>query len=187
MSKILILTPVKNATKNLDGYFQLLKQLTYPKHLISVGLLEGDSDDGTLPAIEKRLPTLNQTFRKVAVWKRDYGFNIPEGMFRWSKDIQVQRRSTLAKCRNYLLSKALQDEDWVLWIDVDVIEYPKNIIELLLATNKNIVHPNCVRAYGGDSFDLNAWRDKGKKHLHDLKAEGNFCLLYTSPSPRDRG
>jgi len=178
MKKILVLTPVKNALKNLNGYFQLLGKLNYPKHLINIGILEGDSSDGTYDAIKQRLPELNTQFNKVQLWKRDYGFEVPEEMFRWSKDIQIERRSTLAKCRNYLLSKALQDEDWVLWLDVDVIEYPNNIIELLLATNKDIVHPNCVREYGGDSFDLNAWRDKGKKHLHDLKSEGKLVPIH---------
>jgi Anp1 len=63
--------------------------------------------------------------------------------------VQVMRRAVLARSRNHLLFRVLDDQDWVLWLDVDVIEYPPDIIERLLATGKRIVHPNCVRHYGG--------------------------------------
>jgi hypothetical protein len=89
------------------------------------------------------------------------------------------RRSILAKSRNHLLFRALTDEDWVLWLDVDVIEYPADIIERLLATKKSIVHPNCVRDYGGPSFDQNAWRGPEKQHLSDLRNEGELVRLDT--------
>jgi len=64
-----------------------------------------------------------------------------------------------------------------LSLDVDVIEYPPDIIETLLATGKEIVHPNCVCKYGGKSFDLNAWGDQCKLHQHDLKGEGALVQL----------
>jgi hypothetical protein len=60
---------------------------------------------------------------------------------------------------------------------VDVVEYPPDVIERLLATGKDIVMPNCVRDYGGTSFDLNAWRDHGRRHLHDLRGEGPLVPL----------
>ncbi len=91
--------------------------------------------------------------------------------------LQRERRSVLAKSRNHLLFRALGDEDWVLWLDVDVVEYPPGIIERLLETGKDIVQPNCVREYGGESFDLNAWRDRGRLHLHDLRGEGDVVRL----------
>jgi hypothetical protein len=98
-------------------------------------------------------------------------------MPRWDKRIQIERRSVLASSRNYLLSRALDDEDWVLWLDVDIIEYPPDIIERLIATGKPIVQPHCVLDYGGPTYDLNAWRDKGKYHLQDLREEGELVKL----------
>jgi hypothetical protein len=65
----------------------------------------------------------------------------------------------------------------VLWIDVDVIEYPSDIIERLLDTGKSIVHPHCVLDYGGGTFDLNAWRDHGRLHMDALRAEGDLVKL----------
>jgi len=43
-----------------------------------------------------------------------------------------------------LLHQSLQDEDWVLWLDADVCYYPKDIIQQLVETGKEIVVPNCV-------------------------------------------
>ncbi len=177
MDTVLILTPVKNATGYLDRYFTLLKSLTYPHNNISLGILETDSHDRTYARAEKKLPGLQSTFKKCGLWKRDFGFSIPAHRPRWASEVQVERRSVMAKSRNYLLFRALADEDWVLWLDVDVREYPPDIIQRLLSTGKNIVQPHCVLEYGGKSFDLNAWRDKGRYHLHDLRTEGDMVKL----------
>ena len=176
--KVLILTPVKDAKKHLPLYLELLDNLSYPKSCISLGFLEGDSQDDTLGYLQHQLSALNTRFRKATMWKKDYGFHIPAGMYRWTSSIQLKRRAILAKSRNYLLSKALQDEDWVLWMDVDLIEYPADIIEQLLATKKEIVHPNTVKHYGGKSYDQNAWSHKGKYLLHDLKGQGPLVKIH---------
>ena len=85
----------------------------------------------------------------------------------------------LARSRNYLLSRALQDESWVLWLDVDVIAFPADLIERLLATGRDIVQPHCVLEYGGRTFDQNAWRDRGRLHLDALRGEGDLVPLDT--------
>lgn len=175
--RVLILTPVKDAEDYIDGYFESLYQLTYPHHLISIAFMESDSSDDTYGRLLGRLPELEKDFRSVAVWKKDFGFRVPEGTPRWAEYLQRERRSVLAKSRNHLLFRTLGDEDWVLWLDVDIVEYPPEIIERLLATGKDIVQPNCVREYGGESFDLNAWRDRGRLHLHDLREEGDLVRL----------
>jgi hypothetical protein len=75
-----------------------------------------------------------------------------------------------AKGRNHLLLHALDDEDWVLWMDVGLVEYPRDIIERLLAAGKDIVQP----------FDRNAWRDHGKLHIDDLRGEGKLVELHAA-------
>ena len=101
----------------------------------------------------------------------------PAGIPRGAEPIQVERRVVLAKSRNHLLAHALDDEEWVLWLDADVVEYPPDIIERLLATGKDIVQPHCVLDYGGPTFDCNGWRDRGRLHLDDLRAEGDLVEL----------
>ncbi len=177
--KILILTPVKDAEETLESYFTNLFKLQFPHKNISLGFLESDSRDNTYSILQKKLPELEKEFRKVGSWKRDFGFQIPEGMPRWAGKIQYQRRSILAKSRNNLLFRALDDEEWVLWLDVDVAEYPVDVIQRLLATGKEIVHPNCVLVHGGKSYDRNAWCDRKKYHLDDLRAEGDLVKLHS--------
>jgi hypothetical protein len=43
--RVLILTPLKNAAESLDMYFELLGNLTYPRHLISLGFVMYVSSD----------------------------------------------------------------------------------------------------------------------------------------------
>jgi Anp1 len=174
---ILILTPVKDAVRALDRYCNLLDHLTYPRHRISVGLLEGDSRDGTWEALTERLPRLRAGRRRAEIWKRDFGFHLPPGIHRWEAGLQIPRRTVLAKSRNHLLFHALDDEEWVLWIDVDVTFYPRDILERLLAVGRDIVQPHCVCSPGGETFDHNAWRDNGRLCMEDLRAEGELVRL----------
>jgi len=176
--RVLILTPVKDAERFLDCYFESIYRLAYPRELISLGFLESDSGDNTYSKLMRRLPDLRSDFGSVRVWKKDFGFRTPPNTPRWLEHIQKERRNVLARSRNHLLFRALDDQDWVLWLDVDVAEYPADIIERLLATGKDIVQPHCVVQYGGRSFELNAWRDKGKYHMDDLRAEGDLVKLH---------
>lgn len=174
---IVILTPVKNAERHLNDYFAALGRLTYPGRLISLGFLESDSADGTYAALAARLPALRKRYRRAQLWKRDFGFHIPARYRRWSPAFQIPRRTVLAKSRNHLLSRALAGEDWVLWLDVDVIDYPADVIESLLATGREIVQPHCVVEPGGRTFDHNAWRDHGRIHMDDLRGGPDLVRL----------
>ena len=177
---VLILTPVKNASRFLVSYFSALTKLTYPRELISIGFLESDSRDNTYELFAQQAARLSRLYRRIGVWKRDFGFEIPAGVSRWAPEWQVQRRAIIARSRNHLLSRALVDEDWVLWIDADVIGYPADIVERLLATGKDIVNPHCVMKPGNGpsrTFDLNAWRDHGRLHMNELRSEGDVVPL----------
>jgi hypothetical protein len=180
-ANILVLTPVKNAADEAVGYVDRLLALTHPADHLSVGLLESDSTDGTFDVFSNELHRLTAAgWRSANIWQRSFGYHIPAGVPRWDPSIQLERRRTLALSRNHLLFNALtSDIDWVLWLDADVIEYRPDILDLLLSISRDIVQPNCVREWGGDCFDLNAWRDKGALHFHDLRAEGFLVRLDT--------
>lgn len=175
--QILILTTIKDAAIYAEGFVRALRALTYPNSHLSIGMLEGDSNDRTYEVFAGILPELTHRFRRAELWKKDFGFKIPSGVRRSANHIQVERRTTLAKARNHLLFHALDDEDWVLWLDVDIIEYPPDILETLLRTGKQIVQPHCVRRHGGPTFDRNAWRARGRLHLEDLRSEGELVNL----------
>ena len=162
---ILILTPVKNAVSYLPQYLENLLSLNYPHDKISLGILESDSSDGSFDWLQEYLPEFEQEFSQVHLFKKDFHFHhtVP----RWQPSIQYQRRSVLAKSRNCLLQQSLQAEEWVLWLDVDVLEYPEEIIQLLLEPGKEIIVPNCVVGTQGQSFDTNTFKFKPDAEWQD--------------------
>jgi hypothetical protein len=174
---ILVLTPVKQAAVHLQRYFEGLSELDYPSDRLSLGILEGDSTDDTYVRIEERLPALQARHRRVTLVRWSANFQIPDGVPRWAPPFQLPRRMVLARARNRLLSAALQDEEWVLWLDVDVAEYPSDVLDSLLATSKDIVAPHCVIEPGGPTFDWNSWRNKGREHMDDLRGGPDLVRL----------
>lgn len=174
---VLILTPCKDAAACLPSYCERVCSLSYPHARISLAFLESDSSDATYSELNRHAARLRKEFQNVHVYKRDFGFQIPVGVHRSAPTIQRERRVVLAKSRNYLLFQALRGEEWVFWMDVDVIEYPPDVIQRLMATKKNIVQPHCVLEYGGPTYDTNAWRDHGRLHLDDLRGTGETVEL----------
>lgn len=173
---VLILTPMKTASRYLDGFFAALGALTYPHRLLSLGLLEGDSDDDTFSQLQRRLPMSCAQFHSKHLFKKDFGPTVPPNLPRYTAVYQPPRRAVLARARNHLLFRALRDQDWVLWLDVDVVEFPTDILQQLIALDLDIVHPHCVIDYGGPTFDRNAWCDNGRLHLEDLRGKGRVRL-----------
>ena len=73
------------------------------------------------------------------------------------------------------LAPSLEDHQ-LLWIDVDVIDYPADVLRRLLATGFDIVVPNCVKRPGGKTFDANNWTDDGATTLSDRRGSGAIRL-----------
>lgn len=156
LPELLILTPIKDAAPHLSTFLANLRKLDYPPELLSLAFLESDSRDHTVSLVETALPGLRQHFKRVEFLRRDYGLHLD--VPRWQPHVQRLRRGVLARSRNALMQGALHDERWVLWIDVDVIEWPPDIIQQLLACSERIVTPNCLHAQGEESFDLNSYQ-----------------------------
>lgn len=170
---------MKDARRFLDGYVRNLARLTYAADALSLGVLESDSADDTFAALAGVLAPLRARWRRVESWKQDFGYRLPPATPRWAPHVQLMRRAVLARSRNRLLMRSLGDEEWVLWLDVDVIDYPADIVERLLAAGRSIVQPHCVLDYGGPTFDRNAWRDHGRFHMDALRDEGDLVKLDT--------
>ena len=155
-ARVLVLVPVKDAEPHLPRLLANLAALTWPKERLGLAFLESDSADGTRAWIERRLPELRRSFASAALFARDFGYRAPGP--RWEPGEQRRRRGILARSRNLLLSLALGDEDWVLWVDADVSRWPPDLIERLLAAGGDIVVPHCRAEGTGETFDLNTFR-----------------------------
>jgi peptide chain release factor subunit 1 len=190
---VLILTPIKDAARHLGLYAGLIEQLEWPHDRLSLAMLEGDSIDGTAEVARVTIDRLQHRCGRARLFRRDFGFHLPAGVPRWSPAFQLTRRSVLARARNHLLFHALDDEEWVLWIDVDVIDYPPDILIRLLGTGFDIVTPHCVQRPGGPTFDRNNWAEAGTVTLSDrrgsaamrLSSVGGTMLLIRADLHRD--
>jgi glycosyltransferase involved in cell wall biosynthesis len=188
--EVVILTPVKNAAHHAAGFVDRILSLSYPT--VRVAVLVSDSTDGTTEAFRSEFRRLTERGIDAEVFEKDFGYSIPEGVQRWEPSIQLERRLVLARSRNHLLSRALSDAAWALWIDVDVVDFPFDVIEQLLAVDVDVVQPHCLGS-SGTTFDLNAWTDQGRYHFDDyvghrlieLHAVGGTMLLVRADCHRD--
>lgn len=176
--RVLILTPLKDASPYLSKYFELIADLTYPHHLIDLAFLVGDSSDETLALLASELERIQNRpdkipFRSATVVQKDFGFKLSQSVEdRHGFEAQGPRRKAMGKARNYLLSAALKPEhSWVYWRDVDIVDSPKKILEDFIDHDRDILVPNIwFHRYrdGRDiegRFDYNSWveSNKGRK------------------------
>lgn len=157
-ASLLLLIPVKDAEADLPRCFELLQALDHPRDQLHVRFGHGDSSDASGALLEKFLAQNGSEFASTGIVNT--GRNAPalKRDRRWKPQLQRRRRAGIAKARNDLLAGSLKDaHDWVLWIDADVIDYPRDIARLLVAADAKIVAPHCVLEPGGPTFDRNSF------------------------------
>lgn len=208
--RVLLLTPLRDASPYLSKYFDLISQLTYPHHLIDLGFLVGDSTDDTLAVLATEVERIQKredsvSFNSVTIIEKDFGAGEIASMAvkdRHGFKAQAPRRKAMARARNYLLYATMKPEhSWVFWRDVDIVESAPEILEDLIAHDKDVIVPNVwfhryeerdgkmVDVEG--RFDYNLWveSDKGRKLAaslakDDILVEGRFertpCVRFRS-------
>lgn len=148
--RVLILTPLRDASYYLNKHFDLISQLSYPHELIDLAFLVGDSTDGTMSVLASELQRIQNNpdpaipFRSVMIVEKDFkpiqGQDVKS---RHSFEAQGPRRRAMGQARNYLLSTALKpDHSWVYWRDVDISDSPKKILEDFIAHDRDILVPS---------------------------------------------
>lgn len=146
--RVLILTPLRDASPYLPRYFDLLSMLTYPHELIDLAFLVGDTSDDTVATLSLELDRIQGNpeiaFRSTMIVEKSFGVQVSQDVEdRHGYKVQGPRRKTMGKARNFLLSAALKpDHSWVYWRDVDIKENPPSIIEDFVAHNRDILVPS---------------------------------------------
>lgn len=178
---VLVVTPLRNARGHLQHYLDLLLSLSYPHHLISVALGEDSSIDGTYELATSLGKEKLANFRRVSVFHLDHV--LYQGTD-WSsvhaEGHQLERRGHLARARNELLSRALLDEEFVLWVDSDVGTWPADVVQHLLDVRVDIVAPACMyRSNEGrvDVYDRNTWRETPASLARQQQVGDDFLML----------
>jgi cellulose synthase/poly-beta-1,6-N-acetylglucosamine synthase-like glycosyltransferase len=150
--RVLIVTPLRDASAFISRYFDLLYKLTYPHELIDLAFLVGDCRDDTLAVLGSELKRIQDqveekvAFRSAVVVQKDFGVDVDTKIEdRHSFAAQGPRRKSIGRARNYLLYSALKpDHSWVYWRDVDIIDCPDTIIEDFIAHDKDILVPSML-------------------------------------------
>lgn len=147
--RVLILTPMRDASPWITKYFDLLSELTYPHHLIDLAFLVGDSTDDTLAVLSAELERVQKRtdkipFRSALIVEKSFGVQHGQDVEdRHSFAAQGPRRKAIGRARNYLLYSALKPEhSWVYWRDVDIWDSPKPILEDFIDHDKDIIVPS---------------------------------------------
>lgn len=160
-ANIAILIPVWNAVAHLDRCFELIQHLDYPQKRLKLVFCEGDSQDGSYEQLLELANAHRAAFRDIVITQLQTGNKVTPRN-RWYPSLQKHRRGCIAQARNHLIKHGLAPEDdWALWIDVDVCDYKPNTLTRLLAERAKIVAPNCVKETGGPCYDLNSFLDIG--------------------------
>ncbi|KAJ2257619.1 hypothetical protein GGI13_000857 [Coemansia sp. RSA 455] len=177
---LLILTPLKNNAKHLAKYFKLIDKLKYPRHKISLAFLVSDSTDNTMQQVVEAKKKYQERgpkelrFKRFEIYRQDFFYTLPRKERHLYRK-QLDRRSLMARARNYLWTRALENEQWVLWIDGDLEYYPPNIVNDMMAYDKDW-------EYG--VYDFNSWQETPESiEILKLIKEEAFLVEGDGDSP----
>lgn len=96
---------------------------------------------------------------------------------RHQEAVQYERRSTIASLRNKLMARALRDEDYIFWLDADVVDMSDDLVSTMISQaerNPKQVGAITARCQQGSNpnYDLNAWYiDRAVKGITKAIAE----------------
>ncbi len=164
---VAVFTPVRDGAAFLDRHAELVEALDYPRDRLRLVYCEGGSQDDSREKLEALKTRLDPVFAGVDVLEFDSGLRLPRRK-RWKPKYQMKRRSALARVRNTMVDRGLaEQDDWVLWIDVDLFDFSPGILKRLLAEQEAIVMPDCVIEPDGPSYDRNAFALNGVPRDND--------------------
>ncbi|KAH3661413.1 hypothetical protein OGAPHI_006820 [Ogataea philodendri] len=171
--RVLILTPL---AKFLDGYWDNLLKLSYPREQIELGFIVPRTADGdaalrklevAVKQVQNPKNTKEPKFAKVTILRQDNeALESQSEKDRHAFKIQKERRAQMAVARNSLLFTTIGPyTSWVLWLDADIVESPRTLIQDLVSHDKPVIAANCYqRYYDNDKkedairpYDFNNW------------------------------
>lgn len=182
---IAILVPLRDAADHIQPFLDALQALDYPKDRIKLVFCEGDSTDGSWEKLQAATADAGEDYRGIVLLQKHVGTNLDRATRAKPRQQRV-RRGTIAKVRNHLIDHGLDDDDdWALWIDIDVWRFPSDVLKRLIGAGHRIAVPNCVMIAGGGSFDLNTFitvrAEKDYRYYRHIRG-GLYQPPATSPN-----
>ncbi|GJJ75683.1 hypothetical protein EMPS_08041 [Entomortierella parvispora] len=148
----------------------MVQGFDYPMSNLRIAILVSDKDEhNAILDYVQRLPKNSRSGPPVQVLYREKDLGI-ERLDRKDDNVQRNRRRLLARLRNFLLYSTLRDEDFVFWIDSDMIEIPSDLMSRMARSGKDIITTPARFGPNGHFYDLNAWAgDRIKPNAEEQK------------------
>ena len=177
--EVLVLSPVRGTNPRRSARFAAnLASLTYPAALLHVAVLVVEAERRLVE--ETLAPLRGLGLASVSVYVEPaslarMNLNQRESV-RHAEANQVARRAAIARARNHLMHVALGARptvQWCLWLDSDLLAFPPQLVQLLMAPanatdTRGLVEPDIVvpvcRCSGSGScgsgvYDRNSWQE----------------------------
>ncbi|PLB42626.1 mannosyltransferase complex subunit MNN9 [Aspergillus candidus] len=172
--RVLILTPL---ARFYQAFWDNLVRLDYPHELISLGFIaphtaEGNSAVASLEAAISKTQSgpIKNRFASISILRQDFDppLQSQDEKERHKMSAQKARRESMSRARNSLLFTTLgPSTSWVLWLDADIIETPRSLIQDLSSHSLPVIVPNCFQRYYNTEkkamdirpYDFNSWID----------------------------
>jgi len=193
---VLILVSLTNSVKYLPHFFKnVIGSLDYPSHLLSFGFLVLDSTDNTLTTLRTMMDSetnewLPEGHGEVIILERHHNYKVTRNDDRHRLATQIHYRSHMAKSRNALMRTCLQNQEYVLWLDIITEWIPSTFLQDLISVNRDIVVPTILVGPPNLSiinsiskndkvkiFDHNTWIETKESRAIESKLEDHEILF----------
>lgn len=148
-------------SRSIDDVHEIIHS-QYDPLKVSLGLLTSSRTEYEL----YKLHPLNENYGRVTIYLHP-GYHTGQAIDRKDRhdsSVQYQRRSMMAKLRNFLMLKTLHDEKHIVWLDADVWYLDPGIINRMIqhVTKDEDVGILTARTelgrIKGSNYDLNCWQ-----------------------------
>lgn len=184
--KIVVLSTLTNAAERLTRVSQLISNLSYPHHLISVHFGDDGSTDDTAELarhLAQKL-VLEKGFKKATVYAIHTGRIKVHREDRNKSVANVLEHKHVARARNLLTEYGISDNTWLLWVDSHMISFAHDIIQQFLFADKDLMTASCLtsRRFYHDKSTFREFWDEGHQYrtwLYDLRGEGRYVPIHS--------
>jgi len=151
--------------RSLIDFLKVLESMEYDWNTVSLGILIGQEEEfnKVLEFFDKFEES--SLFSRIVVIHANYieKSNAIDRESRHEANVQKERRRNISKSRNFLLTNAIEDESFTLWLDSDVVKVPKDMIKVFLETGKDVVVPRIAKGTTIENYDFNSWKGSRAK------------------------
>lgn len=145
---VLVVVPVRKADRWLPAFRASFENLNWPRDKLYFAFSVAPVSDDSYGQVSQ----FKKTFKNV--WMES--FTLPGH----------NRFGILAQTRNRIIQQTLKEQEYVLSIDSDIVQFPSDMLDRLMAHDVDIVAPLVVIEEQKRFYDILAFSYQGKKFAH---------------------